>query len=85
MGKTINYTLAVFANISSSNHSDTVTPPYPYPSTTVKPFYPPPYVTPKCPTGPKIVGVEVIVEVTITESCKTIDSTSTGMSTYNLK
>ena len=55
----------MFANISFSDHSDTVTPPYPYP-----------YVTPKYPTGPKIVGVEVIVEVTITEPCKTINSTS---------
>jgi len=50
----------------------------------VKPFYPPPYVTPKCPTGPKIVGVEVIVEVTITESCKTIDSTSTVTETVTI-
>ncbi|OCK79323.1 hypothetical protein K432DRAFT_426610 [Lepidopterella palustris CBS 459.81] len=55
------------------NYSASVTPPYPY-----TPIYtPPPYVTPSCPTGPRIVGVEIIVEVTITESCRTIDATST--------
>lgn len=47
---------------SSKYGNTTATPTYSYPG---HPTYsPPPYVTPSCPTGPKIIGVEYVVEVT---------------------
>ncbi|CAD6443788.1 8bcf3064-1716-408a-ac63-72c27c15d1e4 [Sclerotinia trifoliorum] len=46
---------------------------------TVTTTFIPPYVTPSCPTGDKIVGVEIIVYVSIIESCHTIgDKTVTS-------
>ncbi|KAF2676428.1 hypothetical protein K458DRAFT_437312 [Lentithecium fluviatile CBS 122367] len=42
--------------------NSTATPTYSYPGHTT--YVPPPYVTPACPTGPKIIGVEHIIEVT---------------------
>ncbi|KAF7922065.1 uncharacterized protein EAE98_008276 [Botrytis deweyae] len=48
-------------------------------STVTTTFIPPPYVTPACPTGNKIVGVEIVVYVSIIESCHTIgDKTVTS-------
>ncbi|RAL58647.1 hypothetical protein DID88_003011 [Monilinia fructigena] len=48
-------------------------------STVTKTFIPPPYVTPACPTGDRIVGVEIIVYVSIIESCHSIgDKTFTS-------
>ncbi|QSZ37070.1 hypothetical protein DSL72_009162 [Monilinia vaccinii-corymbosi] len=42
-------------------------------------FIPPPYVTPSCQTGDKIIGVEIIIYVSIIESCHTIgDKTVTS-------
>ncbi|KAI9856610.1 MAG: hypothetical protein M1813_008870 [Trichoglossum hirsutum] len=49
----------------------------PYPITTTSKFAPPPYITPGFPIGPIIIGVEVIIDVTIIEDCKTINPTST--------
>ena len=43
--------------------NSSATPTYSYPGSHSI-YTPPPYVTPSCPTGPKIIGVEVIVEVT---------------------
>ncbi|KAF2727637.1 hypothetical protein EJ04DRAFT_478718 [Polyplosphaeria fusca] len=48
------------------NASATAT--YGYPGGYTKSYSPPPYVTPSCPTGPKIIGVEVIVDVTYSET-----------------
>ncbi|KAF2188621.1 hypothetical protein K469DRAFT_565724 [Zopfia rhizophila CBS 207.26] len=49
--------------------NSSATPTYGYPGGHgTKSYTPPPYVTPSCPTGPKIVGVEVIVEVTLSET-----------------
>ncbi|KAF7909357.1 uncharacterized protein EAF01_003075 [Botrytis porri] len=48
-------------------------------STVTTTFIPPPYVTPACPTGDKIVGVQIVVYVSIIESCHTIgDKTVTS-------
>ncbi|TGO32632.1 hypothetical protein BHYA_0300g00050 [Botrytis hyacinthi] len=48
-------------------------------STVTTTFIPPPYVTPACPTEDKIVGVEIVVYVSIIESCHTIgDKTVTS-------
>ncbi|KAI9761056.1 MAG: hypothetical protein M1840_002041 [Geoglossum simile] len=52
-----------------------VTPPYPITTTTT--FTAPPYITPGYPQGPKIIGVEIIIDVTIIESCSTVNPTST--------
>ncbi|KAH0536868.1 hypothetical protein FGG08_006299 [Glutinoglossum americanum] len=35
------------------------------------PFSPPPYITPTCPEGPKIIGIEIVVHVTVYEDCQT--------------
>ncbi|KAF2796668.1 hypothetical protein K505DRAFT_237150, partial [Melanomma pulvis-pyrius CBS 109.77] len=43
--------------------NSSATPTYSYPGSYPS-YTPPPYVTPACPTGPKIIGVEIIVEVT---------------------
>jgi hypothetical protein len=42
-------------------------------------FTPPPYITPGFPSGPVIIGIEVIIDVTIIESCTTVNPTSTGL------
>lgn len=48
-------------------------------STVTTTFIPPPYVTPSCPTRDKVVGVEIIVYVSIIESCHTVgDKTVTS-------
>ncbi|PQE07408.1 hypothetical protein CJF32_00005304 [Rutstroemia sp. NJR-2017a WRK4] len=39
-------------------------------------FTPPPYKTPACPTSDKIVGVEIIIHVSIIESCTTIGAST---------
>ncbi|KAH0544766.1 hypothetical protein FGG08_001133 [Glutinoglossum americanum] len=58
-----------------SKYPSSATPPYPI--TTPSPYTAPPYVTPGYPTGPIIIGVEVIVDVTVIESCTTVNPTST--------
>lgn len=47
--------------------NSSATPTYSYPGSYPS-YTPPPYVTPSCPTGPKIIGVEIIVEVTYSSS-----------------
>jgi hypothetical protein len=41
---------------------------YPIHHSHTRSYTPPPYTTPSCPTGPKIIGVEYIVEATYTSS-----------------
>ncbi|KAF2113257.1 hypothetical protein BDV96DRAFT_601437 [Lophiotrema nucula] len=48
--------------------NSSATPTYGYPGGHSAPYSPPPYATPSCPTGPKIIGVEVVVEVTYSAS-----------------
>ncbi|KAI9640172.1 hypothetical protein NHQ30_011409 [Ciborinia camelliae] len=65
--------------ISTLDHNRTVTATIHDISTVTTTFIPPPYVTPACPTGDKIVGIEIIVYVSIIESCHTIgDKTVTS-------
>ncbi|KAF2489494.1 hypothetical protein BU16DRAFT_496288 [Lophium mytilinum] len=75
------YSHSSLASLSSSGGSSPTYKPSGYPISTppvyTPPFSTPTYITPACPTGPKIIGVEIIIEVTITEICKTLNPTST--------
>ncbi|ORX92361.1 hypothetical protein BCR34DRAFT_670044 [Clohesyomyces aquaticus] len=48
--------------------NSSATPTYGYPGGYTKAYTPPPYITPACPTTGKIIGVEVIVEVTLSST-----------------
>ena len=68
--------------------NSSATPTYAYPGGHTTSYTAPPYVTPSCPTGPKIVGVEVIVEVTYSETayvpCSTLQRPIYDVSTSAL-
>ncbi|KAH0555802.1 hypothetical protein GP486_006252, partial [Trichoglossum hirsutum] len=76
------------ATTTLPGYGNSTTPHYGKPSTTIsdpgygsvtttkKPFHPPPYITPSCPSGPKIIGVEIVVHVTVIEDCQTVSGST---------